>query len=121
MNSSLVDLLSVGVLVLLIVDGAAAVSVGRGGDAPGGGGGRGSGEGHPLCGRRDRGLREVGLAPPLSPCTRGNENSSGLDKERVDEMTRELGVGRNRTMQRRRLIIYISNEVWARSLNCIQG
>ena len=115
-------MLSVGVLVLLIVDGAAAVPVGRGrgGDAPGGGGGRGGGEGHPLCGRRDRGTLEVGLAPPLSPCMRGNENSSGLDKERVDEMTRELGVGRNRTMQRRRLIIYISNEVWARSLNGIQ-
>ena len=114
MKSSLIDLLSVGVLVLLIVDGAAAVTVGRGrgGDAPGGGGGRGGGEGHPLCGR-DRGLLEVGLAPPLSPCIRGNENSSGLDKERVDEMTRELGVGRNRTMQSRRLYIYISNEVRA--------
>ena len=52
---------------------------------------------------------------------RGNENSSGLDKERVDEMTRELGVGRDRTMQRRRLIIYISNEVWGKEFKWNPG
>ena len=85
MNSSLIDLLSVGVLVLLIVDGAAAVPVGRGrgGHAPGGGGGRGGGEGHPLCGRRDRGLLEVGLAPPLSPCIRETKTHQGWTKREL--------------------------------------